>query len=271
MKKPKVLVFSGYGLNCEDETKFAFDSAGGEADIIHINDLIEDPEKLEEYKIYVFPGGFAYGDDTGSGNAYASKVKNHLWGRLEKLIKEDRLVIGMCNGFQILVNLGLVPALDGKYGERQVALLPNANARYTTRWVDLKVENNKSPWLKGIEKLSIPIAHGEGRFFASSETLKKLNEKGMVALRYIKGEICNFQNLYANPNGSLEDIAGITDETGKILGLMPHPERAISFTQLPHWTFLKEELKREGKEIPREGPGMQIFQNAIQYFIDKNG
>ena len=271
MKKPKVLVFSGYGLNCEDETKFAFEIAGGEADIIHINDLITNPKLLEDYQIYAFPGGFSYGDDTGSGNAYANKLKNHLWEKLEKLIKEDRLVIGMCNGFQILVNLGLVPALNGKYGERQVALLPNSNARYTTRWVDLKVENNTSPWLKNMENLSIPIAHGEGRFFADDGTLKLLNEKGMVALRYTKGEICNFQDMEANPNGSLEDIAGITDETGRILGLMPHPERAIFFTQLPYWTFLKEKMKREGKGIPSEGPGIQIFRNAIEYFINEDG
>lgn len=263
--KPRALIFSGYGLNCEEETKFAFEKGGANADIVHINDLIENPKRLENYQTLAFPGGFSYGDDTGSGNAFANKIKNHLWEKIEKFRKKERLVIGICNGFQILVNLGLLPALNRKYGTREAALLHNTAARYTVRWVDLKIEN-KTPWFKNILNLSLPIAHGEGKFFSEDKVLQKLKKKKLIAARYVKGEICEYQNLIANPNGALEDIAAITDESGRILGMMPHPERAIFFTQLPHWPYLKETFIREGKIIPENGPGLKIFQNAVNYF-----
>ncbi len=266
MVKPKVLVFSGYGLNGEEELKTAFELSGGDTEIVHINDLISGVKKLDDYQILSFPAGFSYGDDTGSGNAYANRMRNHLWGEIEKFIKKDKLIIAMCNGFQILVHLGLLPAIDKKYGSRQAALMPNKNARFMNRWVDLKVEGMKTPWLKDIESFPTAIAHGEGRFYADPKTLKRLNENKQVVLRYFEGEIYDYQKMDPNPNGSIEDIAGIVDETGKILGLMPHPERGMLFTQLPHWTLLAEKLKREGKEIPRLAPGIQIYQNGVEYF-----
>lgn len=254
MKKPKVLILSGYGLNCEDETKYAFELAGGQGKIVHINDLIKNKNLLNDFKIMAIPGGFAYGDDTGSGNAYGLKLKNHLWDNILKFIEKDCLVIGICNGFQILVNLGLLPALDKKYGERQVALLPNDSTRYTARWVDLKIIND-TPWLSVITEISLPIAHGEGKFFASNKILKQLNKKNLVAAKYI-----------INSTGTLENIAAITDESKRIFGLMPHPERAMFFTQLPNWPYLKEKYLREGKKIPKFGPGLQIFKNGVNYF-----
>lgn len=256
--KPKALIMSGYGLNCEEETKYAFELAGGIADIVHINDLIGGGKKLGDYQIVAFPGGFSYGDDTGSGNAFANKIKNHLAGEINRFIAEDHLVIGICNGFQILAHLGIFPI--------QFSLTHNNSARYTVRWVDMKVEN-KSPWLSDIDTLSLPIAHGEGKLFADKNTLSTLNKKNMVALRYIKGEVCNYQMLPANPNGSLENIAGITDKSGKIFGLMPHPERALLFTNLPHWPYLKERYMREKKAVPKIGPGLALFKNAIHYFL----
>lgn len=256
MAKVKVLVISGYGLNCEEETAFAFKLAASEADIVHINDLIALPKKLKQYQILAFPGGFSYGDDTGAGKAFANRIKNNLWKEVHDFIKNDHLVIGICNGFQVMANLGL---LD------EVALTHNDSARYLVRWVDLKV-NNKSPWLRGIKTISLPIAHGEGKFFAPSEILNQLEKKRLIALQYIKGEICEYQNLKSNPNGSLKDIAGIIDTSGRLLGLMPHPERAIFFTHLPHWPYLKEKYKRAGKKIPRYGPGLQIFKNGVEYF-----
>lgn len=265
MKKPKILVFAGYGLNCEEETKFAFELAGGVADIVHINDLIDHPKQIANYQITAFPGGFSYGDDTGSGNAYAWKLKNHLWKEIETFVKKDNLVIGICNGFQILVNLGLLPALGFRYGERQAALLHNETARYVDRWVDIKVEND-SPWLQTISTLTVPIAHGEGKLYVTKKILKQLQQKKLIALRYIKGEICEYQNLHANPTGTLDNIVGITDESGRILGLMPHAERAMFFTQLPHWPLIKETYLRENKSLPIYGPGLQLFKNAINYF-----
>lgn len=252
--KPKVIVLSGYGLNCEDETKYAFELAGAQGEIIHINDLIKNKKQLNDFQIMVIPGGFAYGDDTGSGNAYGLKLKNHLWENILKFVEKDHLVIGICNGFQVLVNLGLVPALNNKYGERQAALLPNDSTRYTTGWFKLKIIGD-TPWLTGIKEISLPIAHGEGKFFASDEILKQINKKSLVALKYIN-----------NPTGTLENIAGITDESKRILGLMPHPERAQFFTQLPDWPLEKERLLRAGKRLPKFGPGLKIFQNGVKYF-----
>ena len=245
--KPKVIVFSGYGLNSEEETKYAFEIGGAkQVDIVHVNDLIDGIYDLKDYNIAAFPGGFAYGDDTGSGNAYANKLKNHLWGEIEKFVNRDTLTIGICNGFQIITNLGLLPSLEYKYGEKQVALLHNAQARYIDRWVDLKITNN-SPWLKDIKVFSTAISHGEGKFYAAPDVLKKIKKHDLIALKYYKGEICEYQNLPANPTGTLEDVAGITNGSGKILGLMPHPERGMFFTHLPHWTYLKEKYKRQGK------------------------
>ncbi len=265
MKKVKVLVFSGYGLNCEEETKHAFELAGAEVDLIHINDLITSPKQLKKYQIMAFPGGFSYGDDTGSGNAFAQKVKNHLWKEIKEFVNDKKLVIGICNGFQILSNLGLLPALSFEYGERQVALLHNDSARYSDRWVDLKIEND-SPWLRGINTFSTAVSHGEGKLFADKETLELMKEKKLIALKYFQGEICEYQQLEKNPNGAVEDIAGITDESGRIFGLMPHPERGMFFTHLPNWPLLKEEYKRNGKKLPRFEAGLQIFKNAVDYF-----
>lgn len=265
MASPKVLVLTGYGINCEEETQFAFQLAGAQADIVHINDLVDGHTRLEDYQILAFPGGFSYGDDTGSGNAFAHRVKNHLWEKVISFVQRDRLIIGICNGFQIMVHLGLLPALRGNYGQRQVALTHNRSARYVARWVDLEA-TAQSPWLWNIKKISLPIAHSEGNFYAPKEVLRELRHKNLIALKYISGQVCADQNLRPNPNGSLEDIAGITDPSGRLLGMMPHPERAIAFTHLSNWTWLKEKYKREDREIPERGPGLQIFENAVRYF-----
>jgi phosphoribosylformylglycinamidine synthase subunit PurQ / glutaminase len=265
MTIPNVLVITGYGINCDEETKFAFEKAGAKADIVHINDLIDGQKQLENYQILAFPGGFSYGDDTGSGNALANKIKNHLWDEVQKFVNSDHLVIGICNGFQVMVNLGLLPAFDGNYGKRKVALVHNDSARYVDRWVDLQFRGN-SPWTKGIDKMIVPIAHGEGKFFTDDQTLTKLRKKKLIAARYVSGEVCDYQSLAINPNGSLDDIAGITDESGRLFGIMPHPERAIDFTHLPYWTLLKEQYKRKGRKLPSEGPGLKIFKNAVKYF-----
>lgn len=263
--KPKALVFSGYGLNSEEETAFGFELAGASADIVHINDLVDSLYDLNKYQILAFPGGFSYGDDTGAGNAYANKLRNHLWEEMGKFINQDKLVIGICNGCQITVNLGIVPAFNRHYGERDAALLHNESARLVTRWTDMKV-TAKSPWLEGINEISLPIAHGEGKFYASKENLKKLHDKKQIALRYIYGPMSNYLDVPANPNGSIDDIAAISDETGRILGIMPHPERGMFFIQRPDSGFLKEKYRREGRPIPEFSDGLQIFKNAVKYF-----
>lgn len=257
---PKIIVLAGYGLNCEEETALAFNIAGGAADIIHINDLIDNPKRLARYQILAIPGGFSYGDDLGSGRAYANKLNNHLKKHLAEFASKDKLIIGICNGFQILTNLGMLPG----------ALTFNDNNRYTDRWVDIlasRVTLDASPWLKDIKSLSLPIAHGEGKFVASDDDLKALKKQKMIGGVYYKGEVCKYQNLGSNPNGSTLDIAMLTSANGKILGTMPHPERAMFFTQSPLWPLKKEKILRSNKKLPKYGPGLQIFKNAVNYFL----
>ncbi len=248
--KPKILVLSGYGLNCEEETKFAFEKAGGIANIVHINDLISAPNMLEQYQILAFPGGFSYGDDTGSGKAYANKFKNHLKEELEEFLKRDTLVIGICNGFQIITNLGILPG----------ALTYNTGGKYIDRWVDLKVVG-KSPWLGKIKKISLPIAHGEGCYVIDKKEYGGMQKKKQIAFKYEKGEVCKFQDLEANPNGANYDIAGVLAYNGRVLGMMPHPERAMFPEQSPLWQSKKKNEKK------KDGDGLEIFRNGVKYFL----
>ena len=249
IKKPKVIVFSGYGLNCEEETKFAFEEAGGRADIVHINDVIADPRMILKYQILAMPGGFSYGDDTGSGKAYGNRLNNHLGPILAEFLKRDTLVIGICNGFQILTAAGILPG----------ALTYNESARYMDRWVDLEVVGN-SPWTKGLKTLSVPIAHGEGKYVLPEDG------KYDVLMKYTNGPICEYQTLAMNPNGSAEDIAAIISPDGRILGMMPHPERGMFFHQRPDWQVQKETLISQGKKLPVYGDGFALFKNAISYY-----
>ncbi len=258
----RVLVFAGYGLNCEEETAYGFELAGAKADIVHLNDIVAGKKKLSDYHILAFPGGFAYGDDTGSGKAYANRIKNHLEKELTKFLKEKKLIIGICNGFQILTQLGILAG----------ALTYNDSNRYIDRWVDLKSEGmavgkNESPWLTGIEKLSLPIAHGEGKFVADQKTLAALTKKKQVAFRYVKGEMCEYQDLPANPNGAMENIAGVLSHEGRVLGMMPHPDRALFSIQLPNWPKKAEAALRAGAPLSDFGPGLQIFRNGVGYFM----
>jgi len=167
----KVLVLSGYGINCEEETLNAFNTAGIKGNIVHVNDLIQSPKKLKNFQILAFPGGFSYGDHTGSGNAMAHKIRSNLFEQIINFIEQDKLVIGTCNGCQILVNLGIVPGIGGY--KREVALVENDVATYQCRWIKLKITNNKSPWLEKIKYLNLPVAHQEGKFFVDNEIEKK--------------------------------------------------------------------------------------------------
>lgn len=265
--KPKALIITGYGINCEEETARVFEINGATSEIVHINDLIDGTRKLQDYQIMAFPGGFSYGDDTGSGNAMANRIKNNLQDDFLKFANEDKLIIGVCNGFQMLVNLGLVPALNKNYGKREVALMHNAQARYECRWIYLKQTSEKCIWTRGIGLIHLPIAHGEGNFYADPETLKQIQDGDQIAFKYVKedGSEAN-QEFPFNPNGAMEDIAGICDTTGRILGMMPHPERFNSFTNEDGWTLEKEKLIREGKPLPKDGKGLKLFQNAVEYF-----
>ena len=261
----RALIMSGYGINSEMETQEALMRAGMVSDIVHINDLIAGKSILSDYRLLVFPGGFSYGDDTGAGNAYANRVRNNLWDDVLEFLAGDNLVLGICNGFQILANLGLVPAFDQTY-TREIALMPNRKGVLECRFVTLKPAGN-TLWTRGISHLYCPVSHGEGNFYCSEEILQHLKEQHMVAFTYCRDDMSPAAGKYPyNPNGSLADIAGITSEDGKVLGMMPHPERAMEFVNLYDWPLRKEQLKREGKSLPTESMNMQIFQNIAGYF-----
>lgn len=252
----KAMVMTGYGINCDRETRDILEYAGFDADVVHINDLINKSKNFGSYELIVFAGGFSYGDDIGSGKAFAAMIKNHLWDELLEFKNNGGLAIGICNGFQIMTHLGLFGDI---VGDRISALLYNDSARYICKWVDLKVNSESTCiFTKGIDSLRVPIAHGEGKFFANEEVLDELERNGQLVAKYVE-----------NPNGSVRDIAGVCDKTGKFFGLMPHPERAAFFHHLPEYHKLKEQIKREGKEIPSEGPGVQVFKNAFKYLENK--
>ena len=282
MNAVKALVLTGYGLNCDYETHYAFQMAGAESHRIHINELIMGEEKgsdprLECYHILVFGGGFSWADDHGAGVLLASKMRFNLEEQIERFISQGKLVIGICNGFQALVNLGLLPGFEENYNERRVALTYNDSGNFIDAWVSLKINpDTPSVFTKGLSHMELPVRHGEGKFYASDGDIKALFRNNQIAMQYAdeKGDEAGGQ-WPLNPNGSLRDIAGICDPTGRIFGLMPHPEAFLHPTNHPNWTKQKEALLREGKEFNSlEGHGLRIFRNAVEYVkgaIDNGG
>jgi phosphoribosylformylglycinamidine synthase I len=252
----RACVLTGYGINCDNETYTAFELAGFEPKKVHINDVIHKKESLEDYHVLAFPGGFSYGDDIASGKVYANKFRFNLKDEMTKFIADEKLSIGICNGFQAMVKMGLLPALDGEYFKQMVTLTFNDSGRFEDRWVYLE-PNTKSPcvFTQGMNRVYNPVRHGEGKFYCDDETLAKLEEKHLVAFTYVDqdgGEA----DYPQNPNGSLHGIAALSDETGHLFGLMPHPEAYLFRTNHPRWT-------RE--EVPDVGMGRQIFENALEY------
>lgn len=262
MSTVKTLVITGFGLNCEKETSVAFETAGSEVTRVHLNDLLEQTSILSEYHILAFIGGFSFGDHLGAGTVFSNRVKFGLKKELEEFIESGKLVIGICNGFQTMTRMGIVPAIDSLF-KQEVALQHNDSGVFRDSWVTLKA-NQDSPcvFTKGIDLLPVPIRHGEGKFMALNEdVLQELEAGGHVALRYadpVSGEASSEFPL--NPNGSQNDIAGICDKTGRVFGLMPHPEAYLSPYNHPHWTHQKI-----NNHLPEEGMGMIIFRNAVSY------
>jgi phosphoribosylformylglycinamidine synthase subunit PurQ / glutaminase len=257
MKKPKVLVLTGYGINCDYETQTAFAQAGGDAKRVHINDIIDGKVSLDDYQIIAFPGGFSFGDDIGAGKVLAVKFEFRLGGALRKFVSEGNLVIGICNGFQAITKLGILPAV-GKAGTQEATLTFNDSGRFEDRWVYLKV-NEKSPCIftKNLDRMYLPVRHGEGKFIAANDKIQSLiMNNQQVALQYCDEQGNPTQEYPLNPNGSPMAIAGVCDPTGRIFGLMPHPEAYLFKTNHPRWT-------RE--TLPEEGIGQKIFHNAVEF------
>ena len=261
MQKPKVLIIRTAGTNCDKETAFAFHLSGADTELCHINHLKESGS-LKNYNIIAIPGGFSYGDDLGAGKILALELMLWFKNELKSFIDKGGLIIGICNGFQVLVKTGILPDLDFT---QKVTLTFNDSARFEDRWVYLQGAGRRAQgaagkkpeniWLKDLpEIINLPIAHGEGKFYAEKAILDKIENNGQVVLRY--ADTKKSSNVYPlNPNGSLNNIAGITDITGKVFGLMPHPERFMFEYQWPSW-----------KEKQVEPFGLQIFRNGVSYF-----
>ena len=261
--RPKVLILRTAGTNCDIETEVAFQLAGATTDLVHIQNLISSKTDLTNYQILAIPGGFSYGDDIAAGILLAVEMKHKLRDTLNQFVANNKLIIGICNGFQVLVRTGLLPGVD-KIDEKSdlaqsATLAMNTSAKFECRWVELDTQQSPCVFTKGIKsQLYLPVAHAEGRFTAPDNVLTELELSSQVVFRYSNGgqSSTNETEYPYNPNGSDADIAGICDETGRIFGLMPHPERFLTKYNHPRWT-------RE--DLPEEGDGLAIFKNAVDY------
>lgn len=255
MAVPHALVLRAPGSNCDQEAATAFDLAGAKVERVHINSVRENPRLLRRFQILCVPGGFSYGDDIAAGKVFALQLQHFLADALRKFRDDERLILGICNGFQAILKAGLLvpPDEDGPLA----TLGFNENGRFEDRWVKLRATPGKCVFLKGVTELNVPVAHGEGNFVGRKEWIVRgLAQAGQVVLRFA-GATGHANGYPENPNGSQDDIAGICDATGRVMGLMPHPERHIFPTQHPQWTRLG---------LKPEGEGMQVFRNAVEFF-----
>jgi phosphoribosylformylglycinamidine synthase len=260
MPTPRILILRAPGTNCDHETAHAFEQAGGQPQLVHINRLLENPPLCADYQVLCLPGGFSYGDDLAAGRILANQIRHHLRDTIDEFRNADRLVLGICNGFQVLIRSGVVLGNNGAEGE-PATLTWNDSGRFEDRWVNLVASTDKCVFLNGIERMYLPIAHAEGKFVArDGEVLQGLTRRGQLALRYCDHDARATDQLLpfpVNPNGSDLNVAGLCDESGRVFGLMPHPERHIEPTHHPRWT------RGEGKP---GGDGLALFQNAVNYF-----
>lgn len=259
--KARVLVLYGYGINCDHELKHGFELAGAAAERVHVNQLIDGERRLKDYNTLALPGGFSFGDDIGAGKVLAVKFRHNLEEPLQEFIAGGNLVIGICNGFQTMVKLGILPGFGGDYRTQRVTLTYNDSGRFEDRWVHLEFLDSKCVFTAGIERMYLPVRHGEGKFVPADEgVLRRLYDRGQVAARYVDAAGGQDPPYPLNPNGSADAIAAICDETGRIFGIMPHPEGYLYPTNHPSWT------RRESKGKPAEyGQGLQILRNAVDY------
>jgi phosphoribosylformylglycinamidine synthase I len=251
----KVLVLRTAGINCDEETVYAWQTAGADAELIHVDQLRESPAVLTGVQVLTVPGGFSYGDDIAAGRILANQLAYHIADELRAFLDAGKLMLGICNGFQVLLKAGILPG--GPRREPRVTLAFNDSARFEARWVHVRVSTDRCCFLREGVTLRLPVAHAEGKVVASdAAVLGELNAGGHVALRYVD-ENGRPGGYPVNPNGSVDDIAGLTDPTGQVLGLMPHPERHIDRTQHPLWTRLPPD---------GEPDGLMIFRAAIEHF-----
>lgn len=263
----RAIVIAGNGTNCEMEMAHACRLGGFEhVDIVYIHEILNGEVNIEDYHLLCLPGGFLDGDDLGSAKAAAVNWRyailpdgKEFSDAVFHYVETGKLIIGICNGFQLLVKLGLLPALDMVYFQQEVTLTFNDSGRFEDRWTHLKV-NPKSPcvFLDGIDTMYLPVRHGEGKLIpASKDVLKKMTDRNLIAMQYATPNGEPTMRYPANPNGSAEAIAGICDESGRVFGMMPHPEAFLHYTNFPRW--------QRFKTMPEEGQGVPIFRNAFNY------
>lgn len=255
--KTNAILISGFGINCEHETAHSIRKAGGEADIIHLNKLMDGPALLQTYNLLVVPGGFSYADHLGAAKVLSNKIYYKLKEQLNIFINDGKLILGICNGFQVLAKMGILPYANF---EQSFTLTSNDSGKFEGRWVRLKINNN-SPCIftKDIDYLDLPVRHGEGKFIPKNqEVLFDILNNNLYPVQYVNGR-GKLAGYPFNPNGSLQNIAGICDKSGRIFGLMPHPEAFNHYTNYPYWNGRK----------PDNGKGLKIFSNAVKY-IEEN-
>lgn len=259
MTKPYVTILRAPGTNCDQETRYAFELAGARAEVFHVNRVLEKPAILNDSQILCVPGGFSYGDDVAAGRILANQMEHHLAEALESFKAAGKLILGICNGFQVLIKSGVIVRPDAELGPPATLTL-NESGKYEDRWIWLRTDGAKCVFLAGIESMYLPVAHAEGKFVPrDAATFQQLEAGGQLVLRYASanGIAAGKLAFPENPNGSIGNVAGLCDSTGRVLGLMPHPERHIDVTHHPRWT------RGEGRE---GGHGLQMFINAVRYF-----
>jgi phosphoribosylformylglycinamidine synthase subunit PurQ / glutaminase len=268
--QPKTLILRTAGTNCDVETAHAFELAGARAERVHLNQVLANPALLGDYQMLAVPGGFSYGDDIAAGRIFANQIVHHLRDAVRGFIDAGKPVIGVCNGFQVLVKTDLLPGnLAGRAGQN-CTLAHNDCGRFIDRWVSLKPASKRCVWTQGLEGvLELPIAHGEGKFVPADDAVRRaLWENDQVALVYSKPDGSPARGEFPhNANGSVDDIAGICDASGLVLGLMPHPERYVTPLQHPAWT------RRSVPDGPAEGEGagLKLFRNAVRHVQEALG
>ncbi len=263
MAQPRVLILRAPGANCDLETSQAFERAGAVCERLHVNRLLEAPRVMRDFQILCLPGGFSYGDDLGAGRILGSQIRQHLDGAMREFKEAGKLILGICNGFQILMKSGLLLADDPTHGP-PATLTWNEGGRFECRWVTLRTAGSPAVFFAGIDTLYLPIAHAEGRVMTrDAKVLDELRRGRQIVLSYADadGRVPSDGALLPfplNPNGATANIAGLCDPTGRVCGLMPHPERHIEPTQHPQWTRRSVQ--------PAAGDGLRVFQNAVEYF-----
>lgn len=253
MADVRVMVLRAAGINCDAETVYAWQLAGAHAELVHLNTLVAAPDLLDRVQILTVPGGFSYGDDIAAGTILAARMSHHLADAMQEFVAAGKLVLGICNGFQVLVKMGMLPA--GDIGRGRVSVSANLSGKFEERWVRLQRCTQRSPFLQGPQILEMPVAHGEGRVVVDGvSTLDALRAGDHIAFRYVNaaGRPAEYPDL---PNGSVDGIAGLLDHTGQVLALMPHPERHVHLTHHPLWT----------RSVDGPRPlGLELFQSAVE-------